>query len=296
MIRPVWHFPRHSEADTSETLQSDVMRFIAILALCLIAIFALVQSLPLRPLAEPEAAQPAAETPPPVRIATALPSLEPVNEVVADEIEPLPFTAPEPREEKSTPSPAQPPRETVPQSAPMTVRPVDPAQEPKPESLPTPAEPRRPMFQMPETSAKPAQPSQHRAEAAQKASTPAEKERLILRFASDNALLALVAQRRVDVYAWIRGAALRLSSERGVLSFTPATAPKHFHSMLPDTVPGAIAHALERSAPTARDGSVTWGVTLPADTQGQLERLVNQHRSGALIIETNGRVRFQQAG
>ncbi len=296
MIRPVWHFPRHSDADTSETLQSDVMRFIAILALCLVAIFTLVQSLPLRPLAEPEAAQPATETPPPVRIATALPSPEAVNDTVADEIEPILLTAPEPTEEKSTPSPPQTPRETVPQSAPITVRPVDRAQEPKPESLATTAESPRPLFQMPETIPKPSQPAQHRAEARQNASTSAEKERLILRFASDNALLALVAQRRVNVYAWARGAALRLSSERGVLSFAPATAPKHFHSMMPDTVPSAIARALERSAPAARDGGVTGGVTLPADTQGQLERLVNQHRNGALIIETNGRVRFQQAG
>ncbi len=296
MIRPVWHFPRHNEANTSETLQSDVMRFIAILALCLVAIFTLVQSLPLRPLAEPEAAQPAAETTPSVHIATSLPSPEAVNEIVADEIVPLPLTAPEPRKEKSTPTPPQPLRETMPQSAPMPVRPVDRAQEPKPESLATTAEPPRPLFQMPETIPKPSQPAQHRAEARQNASTSAEKERLILRFASDNALLALVAQRRVNVYAWARGAALRLSSERGVLSFAPATAPKHFHSMMPDTVPSAIARALERSAPAAGDGSVTWGVTLPADTQGQLERLVNQHRNGALIIETSGRVRFQQAG
>ncbi len=298
MVRPVWHYPRHSEADTSETLQSDVMRFIAILALCLIAIFALVQSLPLRPLAESKAAKPAAETPPPVAIASVQPLRNPAEESVTDdnEIEQTSLAAPEPIEEKPTPTPPKPPREIVPLSAPMTVRPVVRAQESKPESPPTPVEPRRPLAQMPEASPKRAQQAERRADTPQKASTSAGQEGLILRFASDNALLALVAQRRVDVYAWVGGDALQLSSQRGVLRFAPATAPKHFHSMMPDTVPSAVARALERSAPTAQIGTVTWGVTLPADTQLQLEQLVKRHRSGALIIETSGSVRFQQTG
>ncbi|NOR66604.1 MAG: hypothetical protein GQ528_04535 [Woeseiaceae bacterium] len=48
-----------AEAGGIADLQTDVMRFIAILALCLVAIFALVQSLPLMPtVIEPPAAQP----------------------------------------------------------------------------------------------------------------------------------------------------------------------------------------------------------------------------------------------
>lgn len=40
------HRAQHGQPDASEALQADVMRFVAILALCLVAIFALVQSLP----------------------------------------------------------------------------------------------------------------------------------------------------------------------------------------------------------------------------------------------------------
>ena len=44
-----------AEAGGVADLQTDVMRFMAILALCLVAIFALVQSIPLSPVAaEPE--------------------------------------------------------------------------------------------------------------------------------------------------------------------------------------------------------------------------------------------------
>ncbi len=272
MVKPVWHVPRHSEADTSETLQSDVMRFIAILALCLIAIFTLVQSLPLRPLPEPESEQPVTEVPPPVFVAEARPARKPVDDTVADEIDRTPIPAREPSEEKPKPAPTPPRRESVPVSAPTTVRPVTPGQEQKRESSANPVE------------------------APPKAATSADQEGLILRFASDNALLALVAQRQVDVYAWIGGDPLRLSLERGVLSFAPASAPKHFHSMMPNTVPSAISRALERSAQTAKADNMTWGVTLPAETQGQLERLIEKHRNGALIIEASGRVRFRQAG
>lgn len=255
MVRPVWHFPRHNEADTSEALQSDVMRFIAILALCLVAIFALVRSLPPRPVAKPDAPRPAVETPPP------------------------------------------PAREAVSVSAPMPVRPFVREEQPDPEPLAPPAQPRRPVVRVPEISRETAQPAPRRAETPVKASTSAAQQGLMLRFASDTALLALVAQRRVGVYAWVRDAALRLSSERGVLSFASATAPKHFHSMTPDTVPSAIARALDNAAPTVRAaGTVTWGVTLPVETKRQLERLVRQHQSGTLVIETNGRVRFQKAG
>ena len=52
-----------SEAGGVADLQTDVMRFMAILALCLVAIFALVQSIPVNTVA-PEI--PAAEVPTPV--------------------------------------------------------------------------------------------------------------------------------------------------------------------------------------------------------------------------------------
>ena len=59
---------RAAEADGggAADLQTDVMRFMAILSLCLVAIFALVQSLPLAPIAKPVAepvAKPAPDGP-----------------------------------------------------------------------------------------------------------------------------------------------------------------------------------------------------------------------------------------
>jgi hypothetical protein len=65
-----------SEAGGVADLQTDVMRFMAILALCLVAIFALVQSIPVNTVA-PEI--PAADVPAPVATPEPLPAPEPVT-------------------------------------------------------------------------------------------------------------------------------------------------------------------------------------------------------------------------
>jgi len=60
-------YPMHrgdTEAGGAADLQTDIMRFMAILALCLVAIFALVQSIPLVPEAPSQSPAPAA--PPPI--------------------------------------------------------------------------------------------------------------------------------------------------------------------------------------------------------------------------------------
>jgi len=80
-----------SEAGGIADLQTDVMRFMAILALCLVAIFALVQSIPINTVA-PEL--PVAEIPTPV--STPEPSPVPVPEP-----EPVPEPVPEPEEPNS---------------------------------------------------------------------------------------------------------------------------------------------------------------------------------------------------
>ena len=65
--------------------------------------------------------------------------------------------------------------------------------------------------------------------------------------------------------------------------------------MRPETVPRAIVDALGSATPDARADAVSWGVTLPADTQRQLQLLVDEHQSGTLVIDATGRVSLEQA-
>jgi hypothetical protein len=109
-------------------LQTDIMRFMAILALCLVAIFALVQSIPLEPVES--VSRPVAET----RIAQrdepiAVPTPEP-------KIDPAPLMAP------LTPPPAREPIAATPKptpaaasSAPTPEPKIDPAPLPEPEGF-----------------------------------------------------------------------------------------------------------------------------------------------------------------
>jgi hypothetical protein len=91
--RSMLSYPMHrgdTDAGGAADLQTDIMRFMAILALCLVAIFALVQSIPLVP--EAPSQSPAAAAPPPVARAVATP---PVPQPTAE-----PQPVPEPQIEK----------------------------------------------------------------------------------------------------------------------------------------------------------------------------------------------------
>ena len=92
MTRSPLFYPMHrgdSDAGGAADLQTDIMRFMAILALCLVAIFALVQSIPLVP--EAPNRSPAAAAPPPT---TASVEAEPEPPVRKDSPA-LPKTEPE---------------------------------------------------------------------------------------------------------------------------------------------------------------------------------------------------------
>lgn len=88
-----------AEAGGVADLQTDVMRFMAILALCLVAIFALVQSIPLSPTPEPEiiekAPPPAKEVKPPVITRPAPPKPAPPEPAQREPVQPKP-APPEP--------------------------------------------------------------------------------------------------------------------------------------------------------------------------------------------------------
>ena len=104
---PYWHAMHRgldAEGGGVADLQTDVMRFMAILALCLVVIFALVQSIPLRPeqtapepVAEPAPEPVAAPQPTPEPVLVSVPAPEAVAaEQPAPEPDPAPPVAPEP--------------------------------------------------------------------------------------------------------------------------------------------------------------------------------------------------------
>lgn len=261
MTRSPLAYPLNRSADTdiggAADLQTDIMRFMAILSLCLVAIFALVQSIPLSPVEPmPVEPQPAAE---PV-VQEALPR--------ESEVEPLP------------------PRVAEPEAAPVEKKVVltRPAWQPK--YAPKAAQRPQPVVV---ADTNPVSPTQLPAEP-----SPAEPQEqgFTLRFASDAALTRAVAAHHVGLYALGASSAKRMTVSESRISFWDASTPNTYHEMETSTVPAAVVDALARTG-VATD-AVGWAVTLPGKMKSQLDSLMQSHTGGSLIINAAGEVHWEE--
>ena len=267
MTRSPLFYPMHrgdSDAGGAADLQTDIMRFMAILALCLVAIFALVQSIPLIPEAPAQSTAAAAPPPPPVQ--------EP------EPVEPEPTVA--------RPPPPQPaPEEVVQLTRPKwtsTYVPRQRALSPPVEETPQPKEELTPKATTAPSTAAPPVPPQ-----------PAKptSRGFTLRFESDLALTRLVAAGQVGFYAIAAGRAQRMAVSESRISFWDASTPNAFHEMEAATVPQPVVDALARSG--VDTASIDWGVTLPGRLRQQLDTLMRGNTGGALVIGTDGELRLE---
>ncbi len=278
MSRSPLAYPLVRSADTdvggAADLQTDIMRFMAILSLCLVAIFALVQSIPLTPV-EPVQQQPVAAEPEPEPSVTTMP--EPAPPVAALP-EPLPVaelpravTAPTPpvTEQQVTLTrpewvPRFPPQSQVEltDSVAAESAPAEPVPEPTPVAEPVPV----PL-------------------------TVAESQGFTLRFESDAALTRAVAASHVGLYAIANSEAQRMTVSESRISFWAASTPNTFHEMEATTVPRAVVEALNRTG--VDTDSVAWGVTLPGKMKSRLDALMEAHSGGSLIIGAAGDIRWE---
>ena len=266
------HRRGQSYADDSESLQADVMRFMAIIAFCLIAILALVkhaepvettseadtpQSIP----AQPEQTQPQPQPQPeePQLLASAPPT-QPEPE---PEPEPEQIKAPEPVpaitvQRPEPPPPLEPPAPITNARAPE--RPPVPDVEPEPVEEPAP-EP---------VAAAPAEP---------------EEAGLTLRFASDGDFLRLIARGDIQVYAYQDSDVLTLSE---TYRFLDTQSPGQVYELLRPSIPNLIVDALKQARPDI-DG-YRWGIALPGHISNQIERHLGQATRGQLVIDRYGDV------
>ena len=269
MTRSPLAYPLNRSADLdvggAADLQTDIMRFMAILSLCLVAIFALVQSIPLAPV-EPVAFEQPRVEPTPVE-----PKPEPV---VVDTAQPEPILEPPPA------------RKLQPETAPVekTVVLTRPKWQPKytPEvQAEVQAEVDSADLDEVAVEAAPTKP----------APVAPEEEGFTLRFASDTALMRAVATQHVGLYAIESGHAQRMTVNESRVSFWDASTPNAFHEMEKSTVPTAVSDALARTGTAA--SNVSWGVTLPGKMKIQLDALMQEHHGGSLIINAGGEIHWE---
>lgn len=111
-----------------------------------------------------------------------------------------------------------------------------------------------------------------------------------LRFASEADLKSLLQRGRVQLYMMAPGKSWRLAgqSHRG-WQFLPGRPPDLFYQMDADTVPDDFLQAAEEAAGMGGAG-VEYGVVLPPAVKRQLKTEMKGRRGGELIIRKSGRV------
>jgi hypothetical protein len=260
------HGTGQAYSDDSESLQADVMRFMAIIAFCLIAILALVKH------AEPPVAETAAADEPTAPVASTeveqpAPMPVPVEEpVFARASEPVPSFQPEPVLEQA-PSPKPEP----------TPEPESVLEPNKPEPVIAEAPPAAPE-ELPEGIVEPEETF------ATETAEP-EEEGLILRFASDGDFLRLIARGDIRVYAFQERDVLTLSES---YRFLDSKSPGQVYELLPPSIPSLIVDALKQAR--ADIDGYRWGIALPGHISNQIERHLGQVTSGQLVIDRYGDV------
>ena len=247
-----------AEGGGAADLQTDVMRFMAILSLCLVAIFALVQSIPLSPVSPAVAKTESILEPPPLPqepdpIVEPEPVVEPAAEIKLTRPTPVRTVVRQEHVVLQRPKPAP-------------IRKTDPAPVPVRNADPIPAE------AAPETPVAKAEPTQ---------------EGFTLRFETDAALTRLVARQVVGLYAISPEKSLRMNINSDAISFWPASVPGKFHEMDQSTVPEEVLAAYRNGNDA---NGVKWGVTLPADMSRELNSYLSSANGGSLIIAGNGKI------
>lgn len=267
MIRPGrstrYNATAGSTGSDIDALQTDVMRFMSILGLCLMAVFALVQSIPPQETdAIPPEAEQARGTQDSLKteldvlrhqLAEGRDKLAGIEQAARNKAQSLRALQQHLREEQKMLDDIRQRASTL-----------------KIKRAPTPAPPvieKRP----------PPVPA-------------AVKKGFTLRFASDEALQRQVAAGTVSLYAMAGKQAWRLSLSHGRPVFAHDTFPGWFHEMASSTVPVQYVRTLGKSTDRPAQSSIVWGVQLPPATKQGIASLTRGRQGGNLVIAADGQV------
>lgn len=249
-----------------EMLQTDVMRFFAILCLCLMAIFALVKALPLSPPAD----RPTLVEPPNLKAEAASLQKEARNDIKEREamVARIVKDIKDKRRIRSELK-AQIKNETrnfekiqaaLDQITVKLNRPVQQNQQIPGNTPPAPV-----------------------------ARQPAQKG-FTLRFASDTALETLISRKKVHFFALAGQKTWQLKLAHGRPVYTAVKIPSKIYEMETTTVPANYVAVFSRQVAAFGRSTVTWGVTLPDQTAASINRLIEDRDGGDLIIMPDGEV------
>lgn len=309
---------RVAEGDDVEALQTDIMRFMAILGFCLMVIFAMVQSLPnVEVQQEPQLISKEL-------LEKQIENLESKAKEIEQKLQKLDSTLSDKQQqvmqiEEAINASKQNLQETKEklqkELIDLTVarqninrqerdiaklnrqtarleelkqRAIDKIRNPEP----TVSEPSKPVQTPQQTAEAPQQPKVDVEQSKPQPTPSEEKEQekgLSLRFSSDQALMSLIQQNTIKFYVVKNKQYFRVLAN-GKVKVESINA--QFYQMSAYTVPMSFKNRIKQHFTLTR--SAKFGVTLPSNIEQQLYQFVNKHKSGELIIDANGKVNFQK--
>ena len=119
---------------------------------------------------------------------------------------------------------------------------------------------------------------------------PSTRKGFTLRFASDSALEKLITQKKVYFFALAGKKAWQLKVAHQGPVYIGVNIPAKIYEMEKATVPAKYTASFRRQVAAFGRDRVTWGVTLPDQTATSINRLIKDREGGDLVIMPDGEV------
>ncbi|MEE9397832.1 MAG: hypothetical protein V3V31_12550 [Methylococcales bacterium] len=111
-----------------------------------------------------------------------------------------------------------------------------------------------------------------------------------LRFTSEDALDHLIRNQTVSLYAFVDQHVWQLHRVGSTLQFRKGQKPPSYYQMSQTTVPLPYRQKLTTQLTVHRDHQVMWGVSLPKSITTQIQKRIKGRTGGDLTISANGRL------
>ncbi len=121
---------------------------------------------------------------------------------------------------------------------------------------------------------------------------PPTRKGFTLRFASDSALETLITQKKVYFFALAGKKAWQLKMAHQGPVYIGVNTPAKIYEMETATVPAKYTAGFRRQVAAFGRGRVTWGVTLPDQTAASINQLIKDREGGDLVIMPDGEVKL----
>lgn len=117
-----------------------------------------------------------------------------------------------------------------------------------------------------------------------------DKTEFTLRFASDAALQQMISRGKVNFYAIAGKNAWQLKLKDGRTVYLSTEFPREIYEMQTATVPIEYTSGFEQQVAAFGRAAVKWGVTLPSQTKAGINQMMEGRNGGDLVITADGEV------